>query len=33
MNAAMKNGAPVVGDIPNFTNVQPQMLIGEVVAG
>lgn len=33
MNAAMKNGAPVIGDIPNFTNVQPQMLIGEVVAG
>lgn len=33
MNAAMANGAPVIGDIPNFTNVQPQMLIGEVIAG
>ncbi len=33
MDAAMAKAGPVVGDIPNFTNTQPQMLIGEVVAG
>jgi len=31
MTAAMKVSAPVLADIPNFTDVQPQMLIGEVV--
>ena len=33
LNTAMANGAPVIGDIPNFTSSQPQMLIGEVIAG
>ncbi|MEX0286981.1 MAG: EthD family reductase [Paracoccaceae bacterium] len=32
MNAAMANAGPVVGDIPNFYNAQPTMLIGEVIA-
>lgn len=31
MDAAMKVSGPVIGDIPNFTNSKPQMLIGEVV--
>lgn len=31
MNAAMAVSAPVLADIPNFTNSQPQMLIGDVV--
>ena len=31
MNAAMKSSAPVMADIPNFTDVQPQVLIGDVV--
>ncbi|MBE1285795.1 MAG: EthD family reductase [Rhodobacteraceae bacterium] len=31
MNAAMGNSAPVLADIPNFTNVRPAMLIGEVI--
>lgn len=31
MGAAMKASAPVMADIPNFTNVQPQVLIGEVI--
>ncbi|MDU9005085.1 EthD family reductase [Sedimentitalea todarodis] len=31
MNAAMKSSEPVMADIPNFTDVQPQILIGEVV--
>lgn len=31
LNAAMANAGPVLGDIPNFTNVQPQVLIGEVL--
>lgn len=31
MDAAMAKGAPVIGDIPNFTNTQPQMLIGQVM--
>lgn len=30
MAAAMAVSGPVLADIPNFTNVQPQMLIGEV---
>jgi uncharacterized protein (TIGR02118 family) len=32
MNAAMAGSKPVLEDIPNFTNVTPQMLIGEVIA-
>lgn len=32
MDAALAAGAPVLGDIPNFYNGQPQMLIGEVLA-
>lgn len=31
MGAAMKSSGPVMADIPNFTDVQPQILIGEVV--
>ncbi len=32
LDAAMQNGAEVMADIPNFTNVTPEMLIGEVFA-
>jgi uncharacterized protein (TIGR02118 family) len=31
MKAAMKAAGPVMADIPNFTSVQPQILIGETV--
>lgn len=31
MDAAMGKSAPVLADIANFTNTQPQMLIGEVM--
>ena len=31
MDAAMAVSGPVLADIPNFTNTQPQMLIGEVI--
>jgi len=30
-DAAMAASGPVMADIPNFTNSQPQILIGEVV--
>lgn len=30
MDAAMGLAGPVMADIPNFTNVQPQILIGQV---
>ena len=32
MAAAMKVSAPVMADIPKFTDTKPQILIGEVVA-
>jgi len=32
LNAALGAAGPVLADIPKFTNVQPQMLIGEVIA-
>jgi len=32
MNAALGAAKPVLDDIPNFTNVAPEMLIGEVIA-
>ena len=32
MDAAMAVAAPVLADIPNFTNVKPQMLIGHTYA-
>lgn len=32
LNAALGVAKPVLNDIPNFTNVAPQMLIGEVIA-
>lgn len=32
MDAAMAASGPVLADIPNFTNCQPQMLVGQVVA-
>ena len=32
MDAAMPKMSPAIEDIPNFTNVQPEMLIGEVTA-
>lgn len=31
MKAAMKAAGPVMADIPNFTNAEPQILIGETV--
>ncbi|MDC0658414.1 EthD family reductase [Leisingera sp. SS27] len=31
MNTAMQAAGPALEDLPNFTNVQPQILIGEVV--
>ena len=31
MDAAMKAGRPVVGDIPNFYSAQPVMLVGETI--
>ena len=31
LDAALADGAPVIGDIPNFTDTAPQMMIGEVV--
>lgn len=31
-NATMaEHGAAVLGDVPNYTNVQPELIIGEVV--
>ncbi|MEP2530809.1 EthD family reductase [Shimia sp.] len=30
-NAAMAASGPVMADVPNFTNAQPDVLIGEVV--
>ncbi len=30
MDAAMQVAGPVLADIPNFTDVEPQMLIGQV---
>lgn len=32
MGAAMKVSGPVMADMANFTNIQPQVLIGEVIA-
>lgn len=33
-NAAMaEHGAKVMGDIPNYTNVQPELLVGEYAGG
>ncbi|MVO15088.1 EthD family reductase [Parasedimentitalea huanghaiensis] len=32
LNASMAAAPPVLADIANFTNVQPQMLIGEVIS-
>ena len=32
MDAALPKLGPAIEDIPNFTNVQPEMLIGEVTA-
>lgn len=31
MDAAMAVSAPVMGDVPNFTNVRPTIMIGEVL--
>ncbi len=31
MDTAMQAARPALDDIPNFTNVQPQVLIGEVL--
>ncbi|MBZ0128705.1 MAG: EthD family reductase [Rhodobacteraceae bacterium] len=31
LQAALGAAAPVLADIPNFTNTEPQMLIGEVL--
>lgn len=32
MGAAMQASGPLLADIPNFTNVQPDMLVGDVTA-
>lgn len=33
-NAAMgTHGAAIMGDVPNYTNVRPEMLIGEIAGG
>ncbi len=33
-NAGMAaHGATIMGDVPNYTNVQPELLIGEVAGG
>jgi uncharacterized protein (TIGR02118 family) len=33
-NAGMAaHGAKIMGDVPNYTNVQPELLIGEVAGG
>ena len=33
-NAAMaEHGAKIMGDVPNYTNVRPEMLIGEIAGG
>jgi uncharacterized protein (TIGR02118 family) len=32
LQAALGVAGPVLADIPNFTNTEPQMLIGEVIA-
>ncbi|MFK7939749.1 MAG: EthD family reductase [Roseovarius sp.] len=32
MDAALAAAGPVLDDIPNFTNVSPDMLIGEVIS-
>lgn len=31
LDALLAASAPVMADIPNFTNVQPQLLLGEVI--
>jgi uncharacterized protein (TIGR02118 family) len=31
MDAAMRAAGPVMKDVANFTNVQPQFLVGEVI--
>lgn len=31
MKAAMKASGPVMADVANFTNIQPQVLIGETL--
>ncbi|NSY37938.1 EthD family reductase [Leisingera sp. ANG59] len=31
MDAAMKAAGPALDDIPNFTDVQPQILLGDVI--
>ncbi len=31
-NAAMaEHGAEIIGDVPNYTNVQPELIVGDVV--
>ena len=33
-DAAMaEHGAAIMGDVPNYTNVQPELLIGEITGG
>lgn len=31
LQEGMGKAGPLLGDIPNFTNTQPQMLVGEVI--
>ena len=33
-NGAMaEHGAKIMGDVPNYTNVQPELLVGEITGG
>lgn len=31
--AMAEHGAKIMGDVPNYTNVQPELLVGEVAGG
>ena len=34
LDAAMKeHGGKLMGDVPNYTNVQPELLVGEIAGG
>ena len=32
-SAMKEHGARIMGDVPNYTNVRPEMLIGEIAGG
>ena len=31
--AMQEHGAAIMGDVPNYTNVQPELLVGEITGG